>query len=91
MDCTEGCLFDVAEDWTEHENIADRHPEIVTKMANELESLKEGFYSNDEKGEDSCPRDIEVECACWMAINAIRPSLSLCCISFVHSISRIRI
>ena len=69
MDCTNGCLFNVASDWTEHENIADQFPEIVTKMTSDLNDLKKGFYSNEEKGVDSCPSGIGVECACWMAVN----------------------
>ena len=69
MDCTNGCLFNIVEDWTEHINIADENEDIVNRMANELDELKKGFYSNNEKGMDSCPPNITVECACWMAQN----------------------
>ena len=69
MDCTKGCLFDVVQDMTEHIDIASEHQEIVEQMAKELEQQKLSFYSNDEVGVDSCPKNISMECACWMAIN----------------------
>ena len=62
MDCNKGCLFDIMEDMTEHVNIADQHQDIVTKMANQLDELKKSFYSNDEKGMNSCPANISIEC-----------------------------
>ncbi len=61
MDCSKGCLFDLISDWTEHVNIAGQNQDIVTKMANELEELKKSFYSNNEKGMNSCPPNITVE------------------------------
>ena len=69
MDCKKGCLFDIVEDMTEHVNIAADNQDIVTKMANQLDELKKSFYSNNEKGMNSCPPNITVECACWMAMN----------------------
>eukprot|EP01083_Nonionella_stella_P022659 62666_1 len=69
MDCENGCLFNVVQDTTEHFNIAQDHPDIMSKMANELQRLKQSFYTNNETGEDSCPDNIGMECACWMAMH----------------------
>ena len=71
MDCSNGCLFNVVQDMTEHINIANEYQEIVNRMANQLTILKKSFYSNNETGINSCPSslNISMECACWMATN----------------------
>lgn len=73
MDCTKGCLFNIGGnetgDWTEHINIADQNPQKVQSMAARLAELEKGFFENNEKGENSCPANVNVTCACWMAMN----------------------
>ena len=65
--CTNGCLFDVVNDMTEHHDIATENVEIVELMMQEYEDAKKSFYSNNEKGENACPSNVTIECACWMA------------------------
>jgi hypothetical protein len=67
--CEQGCLFDVVSDPGEHNDLAAHSPEIVLKLKNRLEELKNDFYENDDLNVDSCPKGIDIPCACWMAIN----------------------
>ncbi|ETO29460.1 hypothetical protein RFI_07662 [Reticulomyxa filosa] len=67
LNCTKGCLFDVVNDMTEHNDISSLYPEIVHNMSVALKQYILGFYSNDEIGENACPHNITEECACWMA------------------------
>ena len=46
MNCDKGCLFDLQNDMTEHQNIASQNPQIVQTMSQRLNELKKGFYSN---------------------------------------------
>ncbi len=69
LSCKKGCLFDVAKDRGEHFNIAREMPHKVEAMKKRLLDLKKGFYENDDTGVDSCPKDLDMPCACWMAIN----------------------
>lgn len=82
LNCSEGCLFNVAEDRGEHHDLAQEMPIRVQAMKQRLLELQDGFYENDDKGDDSCPtRDLKEDdgdddddddgmpCACWMAIN----------------------
>jgi len=68
-DCKDGCLYNVASDPYEHTDLASSMPEKVKTMISRLDELKKGFYNNDEKGVDSCPSGIDMQCACWMAMN----------------------
>ena len=66
------CLFKVAEDITQHNNIADEDGDLVEKLVKRLGELKKGYYvNNNEKGYKTlCPSDIEQsDCASWMAVN----------------------
>lgn len=69
VDCKNGCLFDVANDRGEHEDLAQAMPEKVQAMKKRLIELQRFFFENDDKGDDSCPKDLDMPCACWMAIN----------------------
>lgn len=69
IDCREGCLFDVAKDRGEHVNLAQDMPVRVQAMKQRLLDLSEGYFENDDKGDDACPGDIDMPCACWIAIN----------------------
>ncbi len=69
LDCTNGCLFDVVVDWTEHNNIIDSNKDIANAMSNKLKELKKGYYTNNEHGTNICPKNINVSCACWVAQN----------------------
>uniref|UniRef100_A0A7S1L457 Sulfatase N-terminal domain-containing protein n=1 Tax=Alexandrium catenella TaxID=2925 RepID=A0A7S1L457_ALECA len=65
----QGCLFDVAADPTEHEDVRDRHPEVAAELSERLQALAASFFDNNDRGVDSCPKGIEMPCACWMAVN----------------------
>eukprot|EP00448_Togula_jolla_P039179 CAMPEP_0170621492 /NCGR_PEP_ID=MMETSP0224-20130122/28627_1 /TAXON_ID=285029 /ORGANISM="Togula jolla, Strain CCCM 725" /LENGTH=601 /DNA_ID=CAMNT_0010947749 /DNA_START=45 /DNA_END=1850 /DNA_ORIENTATION=- len=72
IDCgSEGCLFNVHDDWTEHTEVREQHPEVAKNMARRLDQLAIGFYDNSEAPElDSCPEGLSTsQCACWMATN----------------------
>jgi hypothetical protein len=61
-----GCLFDVVNDMTEHVDIAKQHPDIVADMINRLTASKPSFYSNNETGvcEHNSSLPISSVCAC---------------------------
>ena len=69
QDCSHGCLYDINNDWTEHNDISSSNENIVNNMKNRLNELKKTFYSNNETGINSCPSNITVECCCWIAQN----------------------
>jgi hypothetical protein len=69
LDCGEGCLFDVVNDPGEHIDLSSEHPEIFVRMKQRLAELRENFYENNDKNVDACPQNIDIPCACWMAIN----------------------
>jgi hypothetical protein len=69
LDCHEGCLFDVLNDPGEHIDLSSEHPEILARMKQRLTELKDNFYENNDKNVDVCPPNIDIPCACWMAIN----------------------
>ena len=69
MDCTKGCLFDLEKDYTEHVDIAGGNPDIVKKMNDTLNDLIKGYYVNEDKLTQSCPKNITIPCMCWMAMN----------------------
>lgn len=65
-----GCLYDVAADPSEGDDIAEAHPHTVAAMMDRLASARAGFYSNDETGVDDCPGDTGgLPCACWTAVH----------------------
>ena len=66
--CSNGCLFDVEmNDMTEHIDIANEYPNIVSEMKSEFESAKTSFYTNNDTANNACPSNVTIECACWMA------------------------
>lgn len=71
LNCSNGCLFNVAEDRGEHVDLAAQMPVRVQAMKQRLSELKDGFFENDDQGDDSCPKDLDdnMPCACWMAVN----------------------
>jgi arylsulfatase B len=74
VNCSSGCLFNVQTDPGEHNDIAKLQPLRVQTMKSQLQALRKGFYDNDEKGSDSCPKEYnmgsnQLLCACWMATN----------------------
>ena len=46
LKCNTACLFNVAEDMTEHDDLAAAHPDIVTKMLARLADLTETIWDN---------------------------------------------
>jgi len=69
LHCNTGCLFDVVADPTEHNDLAKTYPDKVKELAKLLAVAKENYYNNHERGTDACPKGVEEECACWMAVN----------------------
>lgn len=56
VDCFHGCLFNVDKDPGEHDDIASVEPVRLQQMKKRLQELRLGFYENDERGVDSCPK-----------------------------------
>jgi len=69
VNCRMGCLFEVTEDRGEHRDLAPEMPVRVQSMKHRLLELQKGFFENDDKTNDACPQDLDMPCACWMAIN----------------------
>ena len=69
LDCREGCLFDVAADPGEREDLASEpgFTPTVRHLEQRLAAHRPGFYSNDERGRDACPPGTPGLCACWAA------------------------
>merc|ERR1711971_142326 len=66
------CLFNVARDPTERDDLADDMLQEVEQMQNRFEQLAQDFFYNQQQGEDSCPAiamDTEEYCGCWMAFH----------------------
>ena len=57
LNCSNGCLFDLMHDLTEHNDIAMDNKDIVNKMNNTLNQLIEGFYRNNDTLIESCPKN----------------------------------
>lgn len=69
LNCSNGCLFDVANDPGEHRNLADTEKDVLERMKSRLIEMRTSFFENGDKGIDSCPPGIDMPCACWMAVN----------------------
>ena len=72
IDCNNnGCLFDVKNDFTEHNNLVNQseYQNIVSNMNQRLNELRKTYYSNNEAGTDLCPSNTSISCSCYMAIN----------------------
>jgi len=69
LKCGFGCLFDIAHDPGEHQDLAGAEQNIVAQMKSRLIELRGSFFENDDRGIDSCPAGIDMPCACWMAVN----------------------
>ena len=74
INCSTGCLFNVASDPGERTDMAALDPSRVEDMQQRLIELRKGFFENDDRGVDSCPKgynddDKNLLCACWMAVN----------------------
>mmetsp|Transcript_21502 Transcript_21502/g.40453 ORF Transcript_21502/g.40453 Transcript_21502/m.40453 type:complete len:238 (-) Transcript_21502:4-717(-) len=69
MDCSEGCLFNVVEDRTEHHDMREKEPDIFDKLKEMLEEGSKGFYENDDVLQLECEGSVgdEVNCACYLA------------------------
>jgi arylsulfatase B len=64
-DCASGCLFDVAADATEHDDVAAQFPDDLARMRAALAQWRATFYSNNETA--TCldaSQPIEHACAC---------------------------
>jgi len=72
LPCSQGCLFNVVDDPTEHVDQASAHPQIVANMTARLNVLRQGIWNNHDVGVDVCPPGINMPCACWVALNRNR-------------------
>ncbi|CAE7245189.1 ARSB [Symbiodinium natans] len=66
--CSDGCLFNVEQDPTEQRNWYSLRPDIVASMSRQLQQLQLGFFENQDRFANSCPREV-ANCACWLARN----------------------
>jgi arylsulfatase B len=64
-----GCLFDVAADPTEHDDVAAANPGVVAALGAKLAALAAGFYSNSDVLTPDCPANVTGDCMCWLAAN----------------------
>ncbi len=65
------CLFNVATDPTEQNDIAAQHPQLVRSMLARLAELAPSFYSNNETGVDvplCAGKPAGMPCACYLAM-----------------------
>merc|ERR1719474_1976687 len=76
------CLFNVAEDPSETNNIAKENPELVQSLKDRLDAESRSFYEMKSLGTDSCPPEFDLkvnvgtgrssnqhlDCGCWMAV-----------------------
>jgi arylsulfatase B len=73
LNCSQGCLFDVVADPTEHNDVAAQHPAIVAALTARLVELRKGFFTNqdDFSATTVCPANMGnvTPCGCWAAIN----------------------
>ena len=69
LNCSNGCLFNLMIDMTEHNDIAKDNKDIVERMNNTLNELIKGFYRNNDVLVESCPKNANMSCECWMAVN----------------------
>jgi hypothetical protein len=70
LDCgATGCLFEVASDESESDNLAAQRPDLVAAMTARLAELRKGFYSNEDRGVDVDGCAGKGDCACWAAAN----------------------
>ena len=71
----DGCLFDVVNDPSEHEDLAHliEYSAILNVMKEKLKEINEDdIWANEEQGVDSCPSNAKLNslsCGCWMAYN----------------------
>jgi len=64
--CANGCLFNVADDPTEQNNMYEADPERVRSMTALLAEMSAKFFQNHDKFLNDCPAGTQ-DCACWMA------------------------
>jgi len=66
-----GCLFNVEEDPSEYNDLADSEKVLFGEMKSRLTALSSEIFKATSHAMDSCPDDIEegMSCGCWMAHN----------------------
>eukprot|EP00403_Amphidinium_massartii_P011184 CAMPEP_0178423458 /NCGR_PEP_ID=MMETSP0689_2-20121128/27699_1 /TAXON_ID=160604 /ORGANISM="Amphidinium massartii, Strain CS-259" /LENGTH=613 /DNA_ID=CAMNT_0020045053 /DNA_START=61 /DNA_END=1902 /DNA_ORIENTATION=+ len=72
LECDEtlGCLFDVDSDPGEHNDLAQKHPEVAKLLQQRLQEVRQTIWHDPHVHSEVCPNDTEGHiCACWMAIN----------------------
>eukprot|EP01084_Bolivina_argentea_P151768 264872_1 len=68
-DCSNGCLFNIIEDYTEHNDVSNKYPHIVNQLIKQIEIEKDNFFDNSDHFTESCLATIDVPCYCEMAQN----------------------
>ncbi len=56
-DCSKGCLFNIKEDPTEHQDLAGQNPERVAAMTARLEELRKSSFNPDRGTTDQAACD----------------------------------
>jgi len=73
LNCSQGCLFDIIADPTEHNDVATQHPAVVASLTARLAELRKGFFTNadDFSATTVCPANMGnvTPCGCWAALN----------------------
>ena len=71
LNCTNGCLFNIAEDKEEHIDLASSMPEKVEELKSMLVEGRKTFYENSDELVMDCDGDDfeEQNCGCHLAVN----------------------
>ncbi len=66
-----GCLFDVVNDITEHNDISKQYPNITKRLSDRLKELTKTFFNNSDILHPSCNYSVvsEKDCSCYIVRN----------------------
>jgi arylsulfatase I/J len=69
-DCSEGCLYNLIDDPTEHKNLINEKPAIALAMKLLLLESSKSIFQNSDVIPLDCPATVDAaDCMCWMADN----------------------
>mmetsp|Transcript_8331 Transcript_8331/g.16826 ORF Transcript_8331/g.16826 Transcript_8331/m.16826 type:complete len:542 (+) Transcript_8331:2-1627(+) len=70
LNCSTGCLFNVVDDKSEHNDLAGEMPDVVERMKSILVEARSGFYENNDDLVLECEGDIgdSANCGCHIAM-----------------------
>ena len=67
--CQKGCLYDIIKDPNEYNDIMNENMDVAQNLNARLVELRKTYYTNNEKGIEKCPKNINTSCQCWAALN----------------------